>query len=68
MIPIRHDIEVLPADELPKKDEHDYLTISSKGKFGRKRRTLGWTVTETIGTAVINPRGILKVSKSTIVK
>lgn len=69
-IPIRMDIEVLPADEPPVITVHDHLIITSKGKLERagRRLKLGWTVKETIGMAIVNPRGVARGSKSTIVK
>lgn len=45
VMPIRQDIEVLPADE-------------------PKRLSLGWVVSEEIGIAIVNPRGVAKGNKS----
>jgi hypothetical protein len=48
VMPIRQDIEVLPADE-------------------PKQVKLGWVVTEEIGIAIVNPRGVSKGNKSIII-
>lgn len=48
VMPVRQDIEVLPADE-------------------PKQLKLGWVVSEQIGLAIVNPRGVAKGNKSTIV-
>jgi hypothetical protein len=48
VMPIRQDIEVLPADE-------------------PKQLKLGWVVSEEIGIGIVNPRGVAKGSKSTVV-
>ena len=48
VMPVRQDIEVLPADE-------------------PKQLKLGWVVSEQIGIAVVNPRGVAKGNKSTII-
>ena len=48
MMPIRQDIEVLPADE-------------------PKQLKLGWVVSEEIGIAIANPRGVAKGNKSVII-
>ena len=45
VMPIRQDIEVLPADE-------------------PKQLKLGWVVSEQIGIAIVNPRGVSKGNKS----
>ncbi len=45
VMPIRQDIEVLPADE-------------------PKQLKLGWVVSEEVGIAIVNPRGVAKGSKS----
>lgn len=45
VMPIRSDIEVLPADE-------------------PRMLKLGWVVTEQIGIAIVNPRGVAKGNKS----
>jgi hypothetical protein len=48
VMPIRQDIEVLPADE-------------------PKQLKLGWVVSEEIGIGIVNPRGMAKGTKSTVV-
>lgn len=48
VMPVRQDIEVLPADE-------------------PKQLKLGWVVSEEIGLAVLNPRGVAKGTKSAAV-
>lgn len=48
VMPVRQDIEVLPADE-------------------PKQLKLGWVVSEQIGIAIVNPRGVAKGNKSTII-
>ena len=48
VMPIRQDIEVLPADE-------------------PKQLKLGWVVSEEVGIAIVNPRGVSKGTKSTSV-
>lgn len=70
--PIRQGIEVLPADEPRDKYQfHDNIIITSKGKIGLRGKvkplTLGWTVRETIGVAVVNTRAIKHLSKSIII-
>lgn len=49
VMPIRQDIEVLPADE-------------------PKQLKLGWVVSEIIGLAIVNPRGVAAGRKSTTVQ
>ena len=48
VMPVRQDIEVLPADE-------------------PKQLKLGWVVSEIIGIGIVNPRGVAKGDKSTLV-
>lgn len=48
VMPVRQDIEVLPADE-------------------PKRLSLGWVVSEIIGLAIVNPRGVAAGKKSVTV-
>ena len=48
VMPIRQDIEVMPADE-------------------PKRLSLGWVVSEEIGLAIVNPRGVAVGRKSTVI-
>jgi hypothetical protein len=47
VMPIRQDIEVLPADE-------------------PKQLKLGWVVSEIIGIAIVNPRGVAAGRKSVV--
>jgi len=49
VMPIRQDIEVLPADE-------------------PKQLKLGWVVSEIIGLAIVNPRGVAAGRKSVVVE
>ena len=66
--PIRQEIEILPAD--PVKTARDSIIIDSDGNIGvdRRRLNLGWTVTETIGIAIVNPRGVAAGKKSVVIK
>lgn len=48
VMPVRQDIEVLPADE-------------------PKQLKLGWVVSEEIGIAIVNPRGVAKGNKSVLI-
>lgn len=74
---IRQEIEVLGPDE-PRRLHtgvnsndyffHDKIIINSKKKIGignriRAIKKIGWTVSETIGIGVINPRAISKLYK-----
>lgn len=70
--PIRQEIEVLSADE-PKSIElsiHDRIVITSKGKIEElpviRPFTLGWSVKETIGIAVVNTRAVASARKSIV--
>jgi hypothetical protein len=73
-MPVRQDIVVLPADE-PKYDAQydvdDQVIVTSRNAVGPKDKVgklvLGWVVTETIGIAVVNSRGVAAGRKSTIV-
>lgn len=47
VLPVRQDIEVLPADE-------------------PRQLKLGWVVSEIIGLGIVNPRGVAKGTKSTV--
>jgi hypothetical protein len=71
-IPIRQEIEVLPADE-PKEikiemhgwiivDDHDEMKIKTPGPI-----KLGWIVHESIGIGVVNTRGVSAARKSVVV-
>lgn len=59
VIPVRNDITVLPADS----DDGEVIIINSHNKILNKKRVIGFTVTETLGIAVINSRSISKLSK-----
>ena len=63
--PIRQEIEILSADPKPIRAVNDHLKINSSGKARNKiTQPFGWTFQEKIGIAIINPRGIIKASKS----
>lgn len=69
-LPIRTEIEVLPADPVEVVEPHGHITINSRdniviNKDGKLK--LGWTVKETIGIAVVNARGCRQGHKSIIV-
>ena len=67
---IRQDIEILPANE-PKlnKGLHKQIVINSRGEaYHKQNRIIGWKVYETIGVAVVNPRGISKSNKLTVIE
>lgn len=66
VIPIRQNIEILPADEEP--SAHDHLVITSKKKLRKGRFRIGFKVSEKIGIAIVNPRGVKSGSKSTLIK
>lgn len=62
--PIRTEIEVLSADEPKKIHVHSKIIINSKGRIlVKKNRIIGWSVKETIGIGIINPKGINKLFK-----
>ena len=67
-IPVRQEIEVLPADE-PRlyPFSNNEVVITSKNKVTRKSRIkyLGFTIKETIGVGIINSKAILKLAKET---
>ncbi len=70
VMPVRQDIEILPADE-PRGniDVYDQITISSNNKTGKNRGgklILGWTVKETIGIGVVNTKGVASGRKSVV--
>ncbi len=64
--PIRQDIEVLPADPQPEFDEHIIIRSDNSGP-SPFRITLGWKVSERIGIAAVNTRGIAAGRKSVVV-
>jgi hypothetical protein len=53
---------ILPGDEtIGNLFGHNIVVITSKNRIRRKDKNLGyWTVTETIGMSIINPRGLAK--------
>ena len=64
-IPIKQEIEVISADEAELEPfDHNGIIITSKKKIGQRysvrKLMTGWTVKETIGIGVINPRAIAK--------
>jgi len=59
MIPIRQDIEILPADEPRSKSP---IIIDDKGEL-KQNKVTGWTVAENIGISIINPRALSKLTK-----
>jgi len=64
-VPVRMGIEVLGPD-IPKLEpfNHNVIVIDSKKRIYRKNRQilLGWTVKETIGFSMVNPRALTKLS------
>lgn len=59
---VRTEIEVIPADE--KETEEDAIVITPRNEVKQNNGLrLGWTVTETIGIGIVNPRAIAKLSK-----
>lgn len=71
-IPIRQEIEVLPAD-VPKETKiemHGWIIIDDQDEIKIKPTApfkLGWIVSEVIGVAVVNPAGVSAGRKSVIV-
>lgn len=68
VIPVRQDIEVLPADTpVGKLFGHNVIVITSKNKVQKndplKSLRLGWKVTETIGIGIVNSRAVSKLTK-----
>lgn len=72
VMPVRQDIEVLPGD-ITAIHVNDHIVITSKGIVtdkplrGVRTLKLGWTVKETIGAAVVNPRGVARGRKSVVI-
>lgn len=63
-IPVRTDIEILPADK-PKTIKFDSAVIvNSRGRMSRRPRLIGWAVYEKIGIGVINTRALTKLNIS----
>lgn len=47
---------------------HDYVIIDSSDEIGQVPDPVsGWVITEKIGIAIINPRGISAVRKSVVI-
>lgn len=70
MEPIRQELIILPADPgMVHLSAHRHLVITSDGKLRIKKSTgkIGFTVKETIGIAIVNPRGVAKGKKSIII-
>jgi hypothetical protein len=68
LIPIRQDIEIILGDK--RTDINDQIIISSRNNIyvsepSRSMGSLGWTVSETIGIGIVNPRAINKLNKNT---
>lgn len=61
---VRQEIEVLPAD--PITHWQDRIIRTPRNTI-RDKNKLGFTVRETIGVAVVNPRGVARGKKSVIV-
>jgi hypothetical protein len=66
VMPVRQDIEVLPADKPAGLSANKHLKIGSHGRIYQKGK-IGWTVKEKIGIAIVNPRGVAAGRKNTIV-
>lgn len=66
VMPVRQDIETLPADKPIALSANKHLKISSRGRVYQKGK-IGWTIKEEIGIAIINMRGIAAGRKDTIV-
>lgn len=65
-VPIRQDIEVLPADKPKTRPHSARVCLNQKGELEVKtfRISIGFKVSEKIGIAVINPRGVSAGSKT----
>lgn len=67
-LPIRQQITVLPADKVEDGPRLHKIVISARGKARVKQPfKLGWTVSEKIGVAIINTRGLKAASKSIVI-
>jgi len=65
VIPISSGIVVLSGDE-PEAELHPIVITSSNSIINKneaKSRPIGWSVSENIGIAVINPRAVSKLIK-----
>jgi len=63
-VSVRQDIEVLPAD--PVTNWEDRIVRTPRNTI-RDKNIIGFRVRETIGIAVVNPRGVARGKKSVIV-
>jgi hypothetical protein len=63
---IRQNIIVLPADE-PTTGIHDQIIITRRNTVGLKILKIGFTISEQVGLAIINPRAVTHGSKSVII-
>lgn len=64
------NITILPGDNLFPfhKKIHNQIIVNSRGKIYRKKHgIIGWTIRETVGMATLNPKGISKINKSTMI-
>lgn len=68
---VRQDIEILGPDKPEHSDDgfDDEIVITSNNEtlIDKPSRLIGWTIRETIGLAIVNPRGIAKANKTTII-
>lgn len=67
-VPVRTEIEVLPGDKHIVIGLSKAIKVSCRGKMLKNSFTLGWTVYETMGIAVVNTGGLNKLTKTTVVK
>lgn len=65
--PVRTDIEILGPDKPKTIAMRSLFIVSCRGKMSKRSRLLGWSVSETIGIAVINPRCLSKLTKTSVV-
>jgi hypothetical protein len=61
-MPIRQDIEILPADKLRKLTLDCMTVIDTRGKMSKNSFKLGWIIFEKIGLGITNPRSLKKLS------
>ena len=61
-MPIRQDIEILPADKPLKLKLDCMIMVDNRGKMSKHSFKLGWRVFEKIGLGIINTRGLKKLS------
>jgi len=65
VFPVRQDIEVIPGDPVP--DVHDQIIITASDVCRKGLHHFGFTVSEDIGIAVVNVRGVLNANSEIIV-